>query len=73
MCVCVRVVVLSLCSAAQVAQVDTRETDLVRWHENGDYITPWIEMDDEVAAGRGTGTYSVTTFPRNCGMYSAKS
>jgi len=53
--------------------VDTRETDLVRWHENGDYITPWIEMDDEVAAGSGTGTDSVTTFPRNCGMYSAKS
>ena len=57
-----------------MAQVDTRETDLVRWHENGDYITPWIEMDeDEVAAGSGTGTDSVTTFPRNCGMYSAKS
>ena len=54
--------------------MDTRETDLVRWHENGDYITPWIEMDeDEVAAGSGTGTDSVTTFPRNCGMYSAKS
>ena len=69
-------------SRLQVAQVDTQETNLVRWHENSDYITPWVEMgevgvDDvgELSAPVGLAVASATTlitFPKNCGMYSAK-
>ena len=71
-------------SRLQVAQVDTQEINLVRWHENGDYITPWVEMSevgvDDMGESESVGVIAddrvsattLITFPKNCGMYSNK-
>ena len=67
-------------SRLQVAQVDTQEINLVRWHENNDYITPWVEMGEVSLDDMGEAVEEVVvdasttpiTFPKNCGMYSTK-
>jgi arylsulfatase A-like enzyme len=59
-----QLMIYALKSNHQTEVIDTEETNLVRWHENGDYITPWIEMEGE------DEKYASKPFPRNCGMLS---